>query len=66
MLTDKLTAEDLAAMVRGANALITTMGKVFPGASPDELFYKLREVETSPVAQELLHLVLTQGKFKIG
>ena len=66
MNADKFTVDDLAAMLRGCTAILDTLAKVFPGASPEELVEKAREIGQGGAALELLHTVLIDRKLRIG
>ncbi len=66
MTPEKLTPDDLAAQVRGTAATIRLLGQIFPTRTPDDLLSLLGEIESSPVAQELLHQVVLLRKLKVG
>jgi hypothetical protein len=59
---DKVAPEDLAAMVRGACGVLKMLQVVWPKATAGELIQKLEDLDASPTAVELFHVILTERK----
>lgn len=66
MADEKLNSASIAQMLRGVNGTLLALAKIFPTASPEELLAKAQEIEASPVACELLCMVLVLGKIRVG
>ena len=63
--SDRFSVEDVAAQVRGVNAFLAALGKLWPQADAAELAEKVQALEASPLAQELLCLVLSDRKIRV-
>ena len=59
------SVDDISAMLRGTKEFLAALAKVFPAADNEELLNLAVEIEASPAAARLLHMVFELKKIKV-